>query len=453
MLKKQTHNDKDVAKYYRGELVEDKVLEHHRKVNEEPTAWKALLENISEGCLYFKCTVCEARFRLLDSFISHANKHTGEKTFMCRLPRCPRAYDKWDALKVHLLKHLGKRKFICETCKATFKNLSSLYRHTKSQHGTLGPYSVEGMGNDTHENIFENEDPFLEELEEFHRKQRYDSQTWRQMTLIIEKGNRNNSYQCKSCGLITKKKDEHIDHVVEHTGEKHWKCKVINCTEAFGNWLELKEHLKIHYHGKKYSCDICGLEFATKLRRDKHRPIHRLGKRYQCQYCSAVFRRPYQCKYHEKRHKPNDETLRACDLCDKAFLNSVMLNNHKLEDHGVTVPKGRRRGNSSVFTCKECLTSFNEETAYRDHKDICCFIINKKLQCRFCSKTFTDVETYQEHEENAHDDQWKLLLITKMKDIYNEFELEAEESGTILPSALQVAQQILDESTPMWRKS
>lgn len=433
---------------YSGELVLDEVLEFHQKHNKKPISWKPLLERIDEGDLRHKCTVCQEKFSRLHHFKMHALNHTDEKPYKCRMPNCTVKYQSKNGLMLHLMGHIGGPKYKCDECGETFNNQGSTYRHVKKYHSVVTTISMVGKDR----TVFEQEDPYLDELLEFHRNLKAESEASEALTERIDEGN--DKYKCKECGSQSSTIKLHLAHIVKHTGELAFKCKVLGCTAAFASCDVLKQHLKaIHYKGKKYICEVCGKKLETKKLLERHTDEdHVYNKKeggFPCKYCDGLFPRVANALRHEKLHNPGNEKLLKCEFCDKVFLNGVMRKKHKIRDHGVEVLPWKSK-RDEYFTCVKCFSSFIDKPSFEEHKEKCSFVVNENFQCRFCSKKFKEQLEYQQHEENFHNDRWKLLLMDQMESIYNEFDADDDKKP---PSAFEVANVILDEVTPMWKKS
>lgn len=412
MVLGDSESDEEERIVYNGELVLEEVLNFHQVVNKKPTAWKLLIERIDVNGMKVKCKICGDSFRNSDTFMTHALRHTGEKTYKCRMPDCSRQYTTFSGLKVHLMIHVGGPTYKCDTCDATFNNLSSIYRHTRT-HSVVSTFTELGR----EENVFDDEDPYLEELIQFHRFQKVESETTNELTEIIKDGAER--YKCTECGVRSSHMKQHISHVVKHTGEKPFKCRVLDCTGGLASWDDLKEHLKTaHYKGKKYICEVCGKKFDLRTLLNKHVLDHHknMDKVYACSYCDSTFPKRFKVVNHEKLHNPGNDRLLKCEYCDKQFLNGNGRKFHKIKEHGVRVLAGKDNANE-FFTCVKCFSSFKDEGSFKDHKETCSFVVNENFKCRFCSQKFQEQYAYQDHEENFHNDKLKALLANEMKEI------------------------------------
>lgn len=265
--------DEDII--YDGEIKREPLLEFHRKVSRKPTSWEGLLERIKEGDQRFKCIECGKTYVKIASFVCHALKHTGEKSYLCRLSGCTSSFSNWRALETHLIFHCDERKYVCEICGFTCKHRNGYYKHKQvheknaeqSKRGPKKCLSVEKFrklikhkvdkeeeeliheeAQDIdllEEEYFEKANPTYAELLDFHKYQQHKkSKTWVQFTEVLKEGD--SRYRCTVCGKEYRQRKDHIYHVLSHTGERPMSCRVVGCTASFRNWKKLKDHLVGH---------------------------------------------------------------------------------------------------------------------------------------------------------------------------------------------------------------
>lgn len=268
--------------------------------------------------------------------------------------------------------------------------------------------SAEAPANDNEDSDGGAEDE--ETIPNFQRNTDQLSTSWLSLTerFTDEKGKL--KYKCTACGKVGKNKPLHIFHVLKHTGEKPFQCTMPGCSKAFRSIAGLESHLAFHGTERNFVCDICNASFKHNTVLARHKKIHNTDNRkFSCRFCSGTFLRRFDCTVHESRHKPNEELLKQCNLCDKAFLNGLMLKRHKSEEHGVNDNYKERNRTQRNFTCKECFLIFDGQNALVNHRKVC-EVLNESFKCRFCSKTFEDLNSHQEHEENFHNDKWKCKI-------------------------------------------
>ncbi|KAL5277019.1 hypothetical protein ACFFRR_002311 [Megaselia abdita] len=369
---------------YTGELKIDMLQDFHRKVSRKPTSWQRLLERLKTGEKRFKCRECGVAYVKIASFVCHALKHTGEKSYRCRLPNCSSTYSNWRSLETHLIYHCDERKYVCEICGFSVKHRNGYYIHKRVHVDKAGKpknnrisrlekrrkvieeevrkeeelimNQADEEEEDEDESVmFEKKNPKYDELLEFHKGQmKKKSKTWVMVTDLVKEGP--TRFRCRVCGKEYKQKKDHIYHVLSHTGEKPMKCRVAGCFSGFRDWKKLKDHLISHCDERKHVCEICGNAYKFRFVLRKHMDSHNTdpGLKVQCRYCSALFQRKSDLSAHEKRHKPNEETLTKCELCDKTFLSNrgYKLNRHLKEEHGIQIVT--KKEEKSLSKCDLC---------------------------------------------------------------------------------------------------
>ena len=216
-------------------------------------------------------------------------------------------------------------------------------------------------------------------------------------------------YRCTACGKVAKNNPLHIFHVLKHTGEKPYKCTMPGCFKAFRSLAGLESHLAFHGKDRNYVCDICHASFKHNTVLARHKKIHTNNRKFKRKYCSGTFLRRFDCSVHETRHKPNQEVLKQCNLCNNTYLNGLMLKRHKAEEHGIT--ENYRETNRTVrtFTCRDCLAIFDGQNGLQQHKKHC-EVVNSVFKCRFCIQKFATIKQWSDHENNDHDDKWKCKI-------------------------------------------
>lgn len=147
------------------------------------------------------------------------------------------------------------------------------------------------------------------------------------------------TYKCKQCKALFSHLYKFIFHALIHTGDKAYICRVPGCTKTYLRRHALNYHLKLaHCEEPKFVCTICDIAFKSPHMFYSHRRrIHAAPNAFKCKYCSAKFKGIPEVTKHESLHKPNNEVLITCELCDNVYLNSSLLINHLKDEHGVSV--------------------------------------------------------------------------------------------------------------------
>ncbi|XP_070199755.1 zinc finger protein 721-like [Littorina saxatilis] len=92
---------------------------------------KERLHETSADDYSFACELCEKRFRIRSSLLSHLRWHKkGDvRAYQCQF--CPKAFKKTTHLNIHERIHTGKKPHKCQLCEAAFVQKSSLDWHMK----------------------------------------------------------------------------------------------------------------------------------------------------------------------------------------------------------------------------------------------------------------------------------------------------------------------------------
>lgn len=93
------------------------LLNHKEWTHVDPKDWKHV------------CQHCNKRFPIKDRLHQHVVRHMGQEKTQCDL--CKRTFNNSVELKAHQRSHLGIK---CQLCSMVFSTVSSLVRHTKTQH-------------------------------------------------------------------------------------------------------------------------------------------------------------------------------------------------------------------------------------------------------------------------------------------------------------------------------
>lgn len=400
---------------YNGDLDLVKMTEFHKNISELPTSWQKLVNRVRvNGKFIYKCKECEDNegYEVFNSFLEHVLKHTGERTYKCRMPGCSLAFRIWGTLKGHLLTHCNitrtdPPKIACEICGDRLRNGTALEKHLanhtyiQEQQEAIEKRVLEeseAEEDDDDEDFFDKENPSLEELVNFHANFKIKPETLNRFTEIITIGEACH-YKCTACDNTCTELAEHETHVIMHTGEKPWKCRVLGCSCRFHDFPTLEGHLLGHSDDKQFVCHICGQFFKDKETLTKHFPNHSKKKQFSCELCSAEFSSLKEKNSHLDQHDPAKDVLKKCDLCDSAFLNRALLNNHLRKVHSINLTKlpdiSQRR-----LACDVCGKTYKSKGGLRDHYKN--HTNERNHKCKYCSSTFKDNCDKVRHE-NLHD--------------------------------------------------
>ncbi|XP_075989127.1 uncharacterized protein LOC142985076 isoform X12 [Anticarsia gemmatalis] len=255
----------------------------------------------------FKCFYCTDYILDLPSLLEHTTTHTN--------------LDRNEILQKYVTKskrtlQVDISKLNCRLCREKFENLTTIKDHLIVCHGINFFSASNGM-------------------------------TEYKMELV------NNMFKCHHCeeefhlfGLLNSHMNSHVGKVV---------CE--NCGAGFLNQHLLLKHRETHVN-KKFSCDICKLEFVKKTRLNYHISIVHKGK---------------------ERVK-----AKKCPKCSETFKEHYSKMKHLKEAHGI----------SNTFTCHVCNSKFPSRRNLTEHSNR---FHTQKYKCKICSKCFTIESKLKQH--------------------------------------------------------
>jgi len=167
--------------------------------------------------LVLRCDVCDKEFKTSSALKDHRIIHTGEKPYKCSL--CPKSFNNAGSHSHHKTRHQGN-KFQCNTCRAPLSIELALLSHIKRNH--------EGKPAKVEEKV-----------------------------------------DCSVCSKTFTKATLKV-HMVVHTGEQPYKCKV--CSTSFNNHGSVSHHEKIHFP-ENMSCEVCQKVFYQQTPFEKSHEI------------------------------------------------------------------------------------------------------------------------------------------------------------------------------------
>lgn len=345
-----------------------------------------LLAHMKMGCqlekLRFTCTFCHHKTFFTESLKKHLKRaHFNRKTKLDTPKKCAHQHDNEmvnDILLEDLsdcLDHISKYHMelvtelistsmndTCMECKNGFNCYGKEDEHFELVHSIRNPYKCDKCSAN-----FETE-TFLIDHEELH--------------------NHDNLPTCKYCNQIFQCQLDlnlHISGSIKMNEEFNpkddfqpftmYKCK--HCRRHYNTQRQLDIHIKCH--SAPYKCKVCSRGFFEAKLFDNHMKAHEYEKvngKYYCNECAYETFRMDKFQLHMTKHSDN-ETIFACEICDKTFCAASYLTVHR-----------RLHTNEFVKLCWLCGKSFYLNSKYkihmRKHDGT-----ERRFKCEICPKTFS----------------------------------------------------------------
>jgi hypothetical protein len=253
------------------------------------------------------------------------NKSNSQKTFICDFDGCDKKYSNSSHLNRHKKSHETKpviASISCKqpNCRQMFTNKSNMNRHYKTHHINTLPYSCQQCD------------------EKFRRKHQLKKH-------LIQKHTGEYPHKCQHCKKGFINVFSLTRHMTIHNEEKKRSCA--DCEETFDKWSQLVDHRrKTHKNDLRFSCDICGKFFFRKINIKQHMRVHLLPSDsddvFLCHYenCPNFYSQKRNLLSHiRSKH----ECKRwSCDLCQRELATKQKLEQH-IKAH--LSPTGRKRLN------------------------------------------------------------------------------------------------------------
>lgn len=189
------------------------------------------------------CSECGKAFGKKHLFERHMLLHSREKPFVCS--ECGKAYLLKRSLNAHMVIHSGERPFVCEVCSKTFNRIENLRRHEMIHTGDR-PYTCEECGRSFNQRFHltdhrvSKHTPKLLPGVAAGKKQINQMKKNAEPRIISDCGTV--LYVCSECGKAFSQKQYLDNHLMKHTKERPFICKV--CGLGTKHKHSLKRHMQ-----------------------------------------------------------------------------------------------------------------------------------------------------------------------------------------------------------------
>lgn len=329
--------------------------------------------------------------------ITTSNKPSTRKVFAknkCSLKcdKCHQTFPDKSSLKFHMKSYELFNKYKCRICGASLSSKTFLIRHYMAKHKSVNPFPCDHC-----EESFSN----------------YNE--WRDHDLT--KHGSPNQNMCHLCDFSFPDKESLVCHKRGYHESFRFTCTY--CNVKFNHHTALSVHIRVaHANPKKlvqsynddekrynYNCKICVEAFEEYKQLRDHMRMHNGVVLHTCDNCGISFKRENQLKLHVTMHKP--ETPFECLACFKNHTVKEDLVKHMIVDHGVikananwqslndtvnkkVVPSNDtvKRARPYVFECSICGVCFDKISMLNQH------ISNHEMHSRFRTNNSQNDKNY-----------------------------------------------------------
>lgn len=282
-------------------------------------------------------------------------------------------------VRTHSVK-LDVTSLTCKICNKNIKDLETLMRHLKIEHG-------KPMNFDINNHLI----PFNFE---------------------------NKELRCVKCAKIF----SNFKNMSEHMNDFHFRnYECDKCERGFVNKSTLVTHGTRHRIGE-FSCSYCAKIFTTRIRRSEHeRVFHvRNSKTRKCGYCNERFVEVGQKIQHEVTVHGVERPQFECNACCGSFVSQRTLNSHVRSVHLLHRPYGCTidgcekaffmktelndhiisHGDAKPFRCTVCDKNYKSKKSLTAHKHT--HDERREFQCKMCKKMFMFEDNLKLHLDKMH---------------------------------------------------
>ena len=258
----------------------------------------------------FLCQICNKALSTKTNLENHIKLHNQDREFKCE--HCDKKFVSKSVLATHKItfhsENVDKNYHPCRHCSMSFKSLSNLARHTRNKH-------------------FEHSDKI------FHKcttcSKLFKDPSALKVHEKIHTGER--KFACNECPKAFISSGQLTVHKRIHTGEKPYECD--ECSKRFKTRHQVRSH-KLHRHvgvvyERNHLCPECGVSFYKAFDLKVHLLRHSGETPFHCKLCQKSFRTDRNLRLHMATHNNGEEQIfLRCEQCGKTFKSPNGLRQH-----------------------------------------------------------------------------------------------------------------------------
>lgn len=169
-----------------------------------------------------------------------------------------------------------------------------------------------------------------------------------------------------------------------------------DCGKVYKCPVALKKHSYKH-NGKElpFGCNICGKRFLVNIVLKEHLMRHAGIKNYVCPYCGLGFTSKPECNKHINTHT-REKTFK-CPQCDHSTHTKHLLNRHIRVIHDKI----------KKYICQYCSKAFSQSNTWRNHEKL--HTGERPYECQICDKNYIYASDLKKHLR-SHENKAKRAL-------------------------------------------